>query len=102
MSKLCIQYDKNAPSHFALKGQLVHETCMKLVDKLKLDALIHSFVLNIQQVDELDGSGVGVLVTLAICLEHQHKELVIIVDMDSQPGKMLKYLGILKLLGVKK
>lgn len=100
MSGLTIHYDEHSPNHFSVSGRLTHDTCMQFVNDLTLDTLTHSFVINIQGLDEIDGCGVGVLATLAICLQHQRKELVIVAQMDKQPGRMLKHLGILKLLGV--
>ena len=98
---LQIIQNQEAPNYFSVKGNLTHDTCMYFVESLEFDTLHDSLILNISDVQYLDGSGVGVLVTLAICLQHQRKQLVVISPKDTQPGDMLRYLGILKMLGAR-
>ena len=100
MTTLTVEYDAGSINYVSLRGCLVHKTCMDFVNHLKMDALHDSLILNISELEQLDGSGVGVLVTLAICLRRQRKYLVLLAPRSKQPGSMLHHLGLTKLLGV--
>ena len=93
---------KDTPNYIEVGGYLTHITCMDFIHKINehLNSFVDPVILNLNKLRGLDGSGVGVLVTLAICLKHQRKEMIIIMQKDEQPYLMLKELKLTKLLGV--
>lgn len=102
MSSLTLQPNHEAPNYFHVKGDLVHSTTMKFIHEVNknINPFVDTVTLNLWALNSLDGSGIGVIVTLSICLKHQRKRLVIVAPEDSQPRKLLRFLGIANLVGV--
>lgn len=100
---IIIRPNQEAPNYFHLSGCLTHKTCMQFVHEINkdLNPFVDTVTLNFLCLDALDGSGIGVLVTLAICLQYQRKRLIIVAPKERQPEEMIKHLGLLQLLGVK-
>lgn len=97
-----IKPNTEAPNYFHLSGKLTHETCMHFIHEINkgMNPFVDTVTLNFICLDSIDGSGVGVIVTLAICLKHQRKRLVIVAPNDRQPRSLLQFLELENLVGV--
>lgn len=94
MNNLIVKLNFDTPNYFYVNGSLTHETCMHLAHEINthLNSFIDKVTLDISNLEHLDGSGMGVIITLAVCLLRQRKRLIIILpNYDSQPKQLIKY-----------
>lgn len=101
MVDLQVRPNPEAPNYFHLSGSLVHQTCLQFIHEVNkgINPFVDSVTLNTLCLNRLDGSGVGVLVTLAICLHHQRKRLILVTPKDRQPYQLLQFLKLTTFIG---
>ena len=80
-----------------VSGSINHQTCQQFIKEIDYhlqNSKCDTLVLDVNNVKSLDGSGVGVLITLLICMKHHNKKLYL-NGLNGQPKQVLTQLEII-------
>ncbi len=94
-----IASDNTEPfNKFSIEGCITHENCLNAKEEIHKclftnRELFDCVTIDCAKLEEIDGSGVGVLVNLYIALQCQGNKLFLI-NLQEQPRKLLIYLDI--------